>query len=178
MVNLNAKPKVLFTEEQIQARIQELAHDISKDYAHKHPLILVTLAGSIFFATDLMRKMEYPIEVDFIKASSYGSGDVSSGVVSIQYMPTIPLAGRHVIVVEDIIDTGATLQKLRTVLTSDENNKPASFAIVCLLDKPSRRKVDLVPEYVGFSIPDTFVVGYGLDYNNRYRNMPDVRYFE
>ncbi len=178
MVNLNVEPKILFSEEQIKTRVKELAHDISNDYARKNPLILATLTGSVFFATDLMRNLEFPIELDFIKASSYGSSDVSSGVVSLQYMPLIPLIGRHVLIIEDIIDTGATLDKLVTVLGTDKKNLPASLAVVCLLDKPSRRKVDFVPDYVGFSIPDTFVVGYGLDYNNRYRNLPDIRYFE
>ena len=178
MVNHNVEPKILFSEEQIMARIKELARDISEDYAGKNPLVLVTLTGSVFFAADLMKRMEIPLEIDFIKASSYGTDGVSSGIVALQYMPVTPLSGRHVLIIEDIVDTGLTLQKIKTVLGSDPNNKPASIAAVCLLDKPSRRKVEIYPDYIGFSIPNIFVLGYGLDYKNGSRNLPDIRYYE
>ncbi len=178
MVNLDSEPKILFTEEQIKARVKELAHDIAKDYAGKNPLVLAILTGSVFFTADLMKQMGIPLELDFIKASSYGTDGVSSGIVALQYMPVTPLAGRHVLVIEDIVDTGLTLQKIKTVLESDPSNKPASLATVCLLDKPSRRKVEIVPDYVGFSIPNLFVLGYGLDFKNGCRNLPDIRYYE
>lgn len=173
MENLNNNiKKVLITEEQIETRCKEIATILDKEYDGKRPVILSLLKGSVPFATHLTSYMNIPIDFDYMKASSYHGGTVSSGNVAVTMMPTLNLENRHVLIVEDIIDTGTTLSTVTKII---QNLKPASLEIVTLLDKPELRKVhDLVPKYVGFVIPNEFVVGFGLDYDELYRQLPYV----
>ena len=163
--------EVLISEEQLAAKVAELGEAISKDYEGKKLIIIGVLKGSVVFMTDLLRKITVPVEMDFMAVSSYGSGTKTSGVVKILKDLDRLIQGYHVLIVEDILDSGMTLSYL-TELLRDRN--PASIRIATLLDKPDRRKVDIKPDYVGFKIPDEFVVGYGLDYAELYRNLPYV----
>ena len=163
--------EVLISEEQLAAKVAELGARISKDYEGKKLIILGVLKGSVVFMTDLLRQITIPVEMDFMSVSSYGSGTKTSGVVKILKDLDRLIQGYHVLIVEDILDSGMTLSYL-TELLRDRN--PASIRIATLLDKPDRRKVDIKPDYVGFRIPDEFVVGYGLDYAELYRNLPYV----
>lgn len=163
--------EVLISEEQLAAKVAELGARISKDYEGKKLIILGVLKGSVVFMTDLLRQITIPVEMDFMAVSSYGSGTKTSGVVKILKDLDRLIQGYHVLIVEDILDSGMTLSYL-TELLRDRN--PASIRIATLLDKPDRRKVDIKPDYVGFAIPDEFVVGYGLDYAELYRNLPFV----
>ena len=163
--------EVLISEEQLAAKVAELGARISKDYEGKKLIILWVLKGSVVFMTDLLRQITIPVEMDFMAVSSYGSGTKTSGVVKILKDLDRLIQGYHVLIVEDILDSGMTLSYL-TELLRDRN--PASIRIATLLDKPDRRKVDIKPDYVGFRIPDEFVVGYGLDYAELYRNLPYV----
>ena len=170
MENCDIK-EVLISEEQLAAKVAELGARISKDYEGKKLIILGVLKGSVVFMTDLLRQITIPVEMDFMAVSSYGSGTKTSGVVKILKDLDRLIQGYHVLIVEDILDSGMTLSYL-TELLRDRN--PASIRIATLLDKPDRRKVDIKPDYVGFRIPDEFVVGYGLDYAELYRNLPYV----
>ena len=163
--------EVLISEEQLAAKVAELGARISKDYEGKKLIILGVLKGSVVFMTDLLRQITIPVEMDFMAVSSYGSGTKTSGVVKILKDLDRLIQVYHVLIVEDILDSGMTLSYL-TELLRDRN--PASIRIATLLDKPERRKVDIKPDYVGFRIPDEFVVGYGLDYAELYRNLPYV----
>lgn len=163
--------KVLISKESIEKRTAELAKRISDDYRGKRLIMICVLTGAIVFFADLIRKIDIPVEVDTIIASSYGSGTVTSGSVRISKDIKYDISGKHVILVEDIIDTGVTLQTLSKMLAT---RAPESLKVCSLLDKPSRRKVDFEGDYVGFRIPDEFVVGYGLDYAEQYRNLPEV----
>jgi hypoxanthine phosphoribosyltransferase len=163
--------ETLVLAERLQARIHELAASISSDYEDRRLLLVCVLKGAVLFVADLMRSIDIPVEVDFMAVASYGSATDSSGVVRILKDLDTPLQGRHVLIVEDIVDSGLTLQYLLRNLGSRD---PASLEVCALLTKPSRRKVDLPVRYVGFEIPDEFVVGYGLDYQERYRNLPYV----
>ena len=163
--------KVLITREQIEKRTDELAKRISEDYKGKRLIMICVLTGAMVFFADLIRKIDVPIEVDTIVASSYGSGTTTSGSVRISKDIKYDISGKSVILVEDIIDTGVTLKTLTKMLMT---RAPESLRVCALLDKPSRRKVDFEGDYVGFSIPDEFVVGYGLDYAEQYRNLPEV----
>lgn len=163
--------EVLLSGEQLQARIAELGRQVAADYADRDPILVSVLKGSIIFLADLIREMEIPLSLDLMEVSSYGAGTESSGQVRILKDLSKPIAGRHVIVVEDIIDTGLTLNYLLKYL-ADKN--PASIRIVCLLDKPARRLAEIPIDYRGFTIPDRFVIGYGLDYDERYRNLPYI----
>ena len=160
--------EVLIDEPTLQARITELGEEISNDYAGKDLLLVGVLKGAVFFMADLMRKLSVPCEVDFMAISSYGDETDSSGVVRILKDLDIPLQDRHVLVVEDIIDSGLTLSYLMRNLRARE---PASLEICALLTKPARREIEVPVRYVGFEIPNRFVVGYGLDYAERYRNL-------
>jgi hypoxanthine phosphoribosyltransferase len=160
---------------ELEARVVELAAAISDDYAARPPLLVCVLKGAVFFLSDLMRHVDIPVEVDFMAVASYGSATDSSGVVRILKDLDTPIEGRDVLIVEDIVDSGLTLQYLLRNLGSRD---PASLEVCALLTKPSRRKVDLPVRYVGFEIPDRFVVGYGLDYEERYRNLPYVAALE
>ena len=163
--------EVLLTEDQIQARVSELGSQLNRDYAGLEPVLISVLKGSIVFLADLVRSMELPLSIDIMEVSSYGAATETSGQVRILKDLSNPIEGRHVIVVEDIIDTGLTLNYLLRYL---REKGPASLRICCLLDKPARRLTEIPIDYVGFTIPDRFVVGYGLDYGERYRNLPYV----
>jgi len=160
--------EVLLTEEQIQQRVEELGAQLTVDYAGREPVLISVLKGSIVFLADLVRGMELPLSIDIMEVSSYGAATESSGQVRILKDLSNPIEGRDVIVVEDIIDTGLTLNYLIRYL---RGKNPASLRICTLLDKPARRLVDIPVDYIGFEIPDQFVVGYGLDYGERYRNL-------
>lgn len=163
--------KVLITEEQLQEKVKELGARISEDYAGKKLLMVGILKGSVVFMADLMREVTVPTAIEFMAVSSYGSGVKTSGVVKIIKDINIPLEGWDVLIVEDILDSGMTLSYL-TKYMKDKGAR--SLKIVTLLDKPERRKVDVYPDYFGFVVPDEFVVGYGLDYDELYRNLPYV----
>jgi hypoxanthine phosphoribosyltransferase len=163
--------EVLLTGDQIRSRVAELGRQLSTDYADRDPVLVSVLKGSIIFLADLIRAMEVPLSLDLMEVSSYGASTESSGQVRILKDLSKPIEGRHVIVVEDIIDTGLTLNYLLKYL-ADKN--PASVRIVCLLDKPARRLAEIPIDYRGFTIEDRFVIGYGLDYDERYRNLPYI----
>jgi hypoxanthine phosphoribosyltransferase len=167
----NAVGEILIDEEPLQARIAELGAEISRDYAGRDLLLVGVLKGAVFFLADLMRELSVPCEIDFMAISSYGAGTDSSGVVRILKDLDMNIAGRDVLVVEDIIDSGLTLSYLMRSLTA---RKPASLEVCTLLTKPERREVDVPVRYVGFEIPNKFVIGYGLDFDQRYRNLPYV----
>ena len=163
--------QVLFTQKQLEQRVDELAQQINRDYADKEILLVSILRGSFIFMADLARKITRPCRVDFMSVSSYGKGTSSSGQVQITKDLSEDISGMHVIVVEDILDSGNTLSYLLRLL---EQRHPASIRLCTLLDKPERRKVEVSVHYSGFTIPDAFVVGYGLDYAERYRNLPYI----
>jgi hypoxanthine phosphoribosyltransferase len=167
--------EVLVSAEQLQRRVAELGEQISRDYAGRSLLLIGVLKGAVFFLSDLMRFIEVPVEVDFMAVASYGSATDSSGVVRILKDLDAAIEGREVLIVEDIVDSGLTLQYLMRNLGS---RKPASLEVCALLTKPARRKVELTPRYVGFEIPNRFVVGYGLDFEERHRNLPFVAALE
>ena len=154
--------------DELQARVRELAAEITKDYTGREVMLLGVLKGAVFFLADLVRCLDVPCELDFMAVSSYGSLTDSSGVVRILKDLDINIENRHVLVVEDIIDSGLTLSYL---LRNLESREPASLEICALLTKPSRREIDVPVRYVGFEIPNKFVIGYGLDYGERYRNL-------
>ena len=160
--------ETLITKEEIEKRIDALAEQIMKDYAGEEIYMACVLKGGIFFMVDLARKINGPVLFDFMVVSSYGSGTESSGHIMIKKDLDGNIEGKNVLIVEDIIDSGNTLNQLRSFLLT---RNPASFKICTILDKPSRRTVDVPVDYVGFEIPDEFVVGYGLDYDQRYRNL-------
>ena len=163
--------EVLVTAEELQRRVVELGEEISRDYAGRPLLLVGVLKGAVFFLSDLMRFIDIPVEVDFMAVASYGSATDSSGVVRILKDLDAPIEGRDVLIVEDIVDSGLTLQYL---LRSLGARNPASVEVCALLTKPDRRKVDLPVKYVGFEIADCFAIGYGLDHAERYRNLPYV----
>lgn len=165
--------KPLLTREQINRRVKELARRISRDYRGKEILFICILKGAFVFLSDLMRHIDLPVQVDFIGLASYGSEMVSSGKIRVTREGSIPVEGMDVIVVEDIIDSGRTLTFLADELRS---KRPRSLRICCLLDKKSRREVEFEADYVGFDIEDLFVVGYGIDVNERFRNLPGIHY--
>lgn len=163
--------EVLLTEEQIQQRVRELAEQISADYQGKDLLLVCVLKGGILFLTDLMRQLDIPHAIDFMAISSYGAGTESSGVVRILMDLNTSIEGKNVLIVEDIVDTGYTLDY---ILRNLSTRRPASLKVCALLNKPSRRQVDVPIHYVGFDIPNKFVIGYGLDFGEKYRNLPFV----
>jgi hypoxanthine phosphoribosyltransferase len=163
--------EILFTREQLTQRIREMAQEITRDYAGKAPIVAGVLRGSFIFMADLVRNIDLPLVLDFISASSYGAGTVSSGLVDIRLDLTEDIKGRDLILVEDILDTGNTLSKLVAEL---QKREPASIRLCVMLDKPDRRTRPIQADYVGFTIPDAFVVGCGLDYDQRYRQLPYI----
>jgi len=172
MTSMNCDIKeVLYSEPQIQARIMELAQQITADYYYKNPVIISILKGGFVFMADLVRSITVPIEIDFLAISSYGSGTSSSGVVKIKKDIDIDITGRDVIIVEDIVDSGLSLQYIRDYINK---HNPASIRVCVLLDKPQAHKLNVHFEYVGFEIGTEFVVGYGLDFNEKYRNLPYI----
>ncbi|HTA36927.1 MAG TPA: hypoxanthine phosphoribosyltransferase [Solirubrobacteraceae bacterium] len=167
--------EVLVSADDLQRRVAELGEQISSDYAGRSLLLIGVLKGAVFFLSDLMRFIEVPVEVDFMAVASYGSATDSSGVVRILKDLDAAIEGRDVLIVEDIVDSGLTLQYLMRNLGS---RNPRTLEVCALLTKPERRKVDLPTRYVGFEIPNRFVVGYGLDYAERHRNLPFVAVLE
>lgn len=163
--------RVLVSEEELKAKVQELGAQITRDYQGKNLLMVSVLKGSVIFMADLMRAVDLPCTIDFMCVSSYGSGTKTSGVVKIIKDLDIDLHGKDLLIVEDILDSGKTLHYI-TKMLSDRGT--ASIRIATLLDKPERRVAPLTPNYSGFVIPDKFVVGYGLDYDERYRNLPYI----
>ena len=163
--------EVLISSEEIGEKVRENGAGISEDYRGEKPLLVGILRGAVVVMSDLMRNIDLQCELDFMDISSYGTGTSSSGVVRILKDLEEDITGRHVLIVEDIIDTGLTLSYLRRSLLA---RKPASLEICSLLSKPSRRRVELDVKYLGFEVPDEFVVGYGLDYAGAYRNLPDI----
>ncbi|MGI6566353.1 MAG: hypoxanthine phosphoribosyltransferase [Firmicutes bacterium] len=163
--------RVLLTEDEIQQRVAELGEQLSQDYAGKDLVIVCILKGALHFMADLTRKISIPVDMDFMAISSYGASTKSSGEVRILQDLDAAIANRHVLIVEDIVDSGLTLKYLVDNLSS---RRPASLKIATLLDKPARRVVPISPDYNGFLIPDEFVVGYGLDYAEKYRNLPFI----
>jgi hypoxanthine phosphoribosyltransferase len=163
--------EVLVPADELTRRVRELAAQISRDYVGKDLILIGVLKGAVFFLADLMRALEVPCEVDFMAVASYGSATKSSGVVRILKDLDAVIEGRDVLIVEDIVDSGLTLQYL---LRNLAGRSPRSLEVCALLIKPSRRKVDLDTKYVGFEIPDRFAIGYGLDHDERYRNLPYV----
>jgi hypoxanthine phosphoribosyltransferase len=167
----SAKLKVMYSREQIAQRVKEIGAQINKDYAGEKLLLVGVLKGACLFLSDLARSIELDCSFDFISVSSYGSGKTSSGEVKLVKDVDTSLQGRNVIVVEDILDTGYTLTYLSKLLQAAQ---PKSLKIAALLDKPSRRIQPIQPDYFGFKIPDEFVVGYGMDFAEQYRNLPDI----
>ncbi|HIU67028.1 MAG TPA: hypoxanthine phosphoribosyltransferase [Candidatus Caccomorpha excrementavium] len=165
------KISVLLSEEEVDKKIRELAGQITGDYAGKMPHLICILKGGVFFMTELSKHIEIPVTIDFMSVSSYGDGTESSGRVRIVKDLDESIEGRDVLIVEDIIDSGRTLSYLMEML---KNRKPASLKLCTLLDKPERRVTQVTVDYVGFRIPDEFVVGYGLDYKQMYRNLPYI----
>lgn len=163
--------EILYTKEEVAARIQEMGAQLTKDYQGELPMVVGVLRGSFIFMADLVRSIQTPLELDFVAASSYGSWAVSTGKVDMRLDLEKEIAGRHVIVVEDILDTGRTLSKLVEEL---KKRHPASLKLCVLLDKPDRRVAEIEADYVGFTVPDEFVVGCGLDFNQQYRQLPYI----
>ena len=167
--------KLLFTEEQIQKRAREVAVQIDKDFKGEDVILLCTLKGSFLWFSDIMRYMKTDAKIDFLSASSYGASTVSSGVVKISFDPQINMYNQNVIVVEDIVDTGRTLSYMMPKL---EERGPKSVKLCTMLNKQARRTDDVVPDYVGFEIEDLFVIGYGLDFDQRFRGLPYISYLD
>ena len=163
--------RILFTEEELAARVKELGAQITRDYQGKNLVVASVLRGSYIFMADLTRSIDLPLSVDFMAVSSYGAGTVSSGQVEIKKDLSDSIEGKDLLIVEDILDSGNTLYYLMDVLRA---RKPASIKICTLMDKPDRRVKPITADYIGFTIPDAFVVGYGLDYDEKYRNLPYV----
>ncbi len=167
--------RTLVSEDELQARITEIAAEVSADYEGRELLVIGVLKGAIFFIADLVRRISVPCELDFMAVSSYGSATHSSGVVRILKDLDIPIAGRHVLLVEDVIDSGLTLSYLLKNLAS---RKPASLEICSLLTKPGHKRLKMPTRYIGFDLPDVFVIGYGLDHAERYRELPYIAELE
>lgn len=163
--------EVLLSADEIAKRVKELGAEISRDYTDKDLLVVGILKGAVVFLSDLIRESTVPLEVDFMATSSYGQATKTSGVVQLLKDLDTPIEGRDVLIVEDIIDSGLTLSYLSQLLLS---RKPASIKTAVLLDKPDRRQTEFVPDYVGFTIPDQFVIGYGLDFNHKFRELPYI----
>ena len=168
----NDMKEILLSEDQIKSKVKELAERISKDYAGKNPIFVGVLKGVVIFFADLVRNVDIPCEIDFMSISSY-SGTTSTGRTEIRKDLSVDIKDRHVIILEDIFDTG---NSLTFTVNHLKNKEPASLAVCTFLDKPERRSpgVTLIPDYMGYSIPNEFVVGYGLDYNEKYRNLPFI----
>jgi len=165
------KPRVFIPREEIEKKVAELADELRRDYQDKHPILIGILKGSFVFMSDLIRKLDIPVEIYFIMLSSYGAGRETSGKIKLLQRVKTPIRGRHVLVIEDIIDSGLTVRFLLDYLG---RRKPSSLKLCTMFDKPSRRVVEIPIDYVGFTIPDAFVVGYGLDLDEKFRYLPDL----
>lgn len=174
-MEINGREKVLFSREEINKRVRELGEEISEIYRDKDLVVVSLLRGSFIFCADLVRELDIPVEIDFITTASYGHEEVSSGRVEIVHDLRSELKGKDILIVDDIMDSGNTIRKVRDHLLDKE---PNSVNICVMLDKPDRRQVELEPDYVGFSIPDVFIVGYGLNYGDFYRNIPYIFTFD
>jgi hypoxanthine phosphoribosyltransferase len=163
--------QILYAREEIASVVDRLAAEIARDYRDRDPLFIGILKGSFVFLADLVRRLDFPLELDFIRLSSYGSGRESSGTVRVVQGLRTGVRGRHLLVVEDIVDTGITVAFLLDYL---KKKNPASVRLCALLDKPSRRRVPVTIDYTGITVPDKFLVGYGLDFDEKYRNLPDI----
>jgi hypoxanthine phosphoribosyltransferase len=174
---MRAQPRlrVCFPRAEIEAAVSRLAAEIARDYKGKHPLLIGVLKGAFVFMSDLVRLLDFPLDLDFIRLSSYVRGTRTSGRVRVVHGLHSPVRGRHVLVIEDIVDTGLTTAFLLDYLGKKE---PASVRLCALTDKPSRRQVPVSIDYLGFTVPAKFLVGYGLDYDEKYRNLPDICYLE
>ena len=169
------RTRILITREELSARVAELGRAIARDYEHDNPVVVGVLKGAVVFMADLIREMPIELTADFIALSSYGAGTRSSGVVKLAADLSMPIENRHVLLVEDIIDTGRTVSYLKRNL---ETRQPKSVRLCALLDKIERREVEVDIDYLGFTIPNVFVVGYGLDHDGLYRNLPHVAALE
>lgn len=163
--------QVLYTRSEIETAVNRLAEEITRDYQGGKPILVSVLKGSVIFLADLARRLEFPLELEFVQLSSYGSGTESSGKIRMAQVLKTPLKDRDVLIVEDIVDSG---QSMAFLLEQLRKKKPASIKLCCLLDKPSRRKVAVTVDYRGFIAPDKFIVGYGMDYAEQYRNLPEI----
>ena len=163
--------RVFYTHEEIQAKVKEIGQAITRDYQGKNPIFVGVLKGCFVFMADLMRNVDLPCEIEFMAVSSYGKGTTSSGAVQITKDLNCDISGRDIIIVEDILDSGVTLNYLKGYLM---NRNPKSIKIVTLFDKPSRRKAPIYSDYAGYEVPNEFIVGYGLDYAEKYRNLPYI----
>jgi len=170
---MGSEPKLtlLFTRDEIEAAVRKLAAEISRDYRDKHPILIAVLKGSFMFLADLIRLLDFPLEVEFIRLSSYGRGRETSGKIKLVQGVQSKIKGRHVLVVDDIIDTGLTTA---FVLDYLKQKKPASLKLCTLTDKPARRKIPINIDYRGLTVPNKFIVGYGLDWDERFRHLPDI----
>lgn len=171
----DANISVYLTEEQVNARIAELGAEITERFKGESVYLICILRGSIFFTTELAKRIDLPMEIDFMTVSSYGAETVSSGVISIKQDLAGSIEGKNVIVVEDIIDSGNTLSRLLQLFQS---RNPKTLTLCTLLDKPARRETEVAVDYTGFVVPDKFIVGYGLDWDQRYRNLPYIGFVE
>ena len=165
------KPKILLTGQEIEAVVMRLAAEIKRDYQDKCPLLIGILKGSFIFMADLIRRLDFPLEVEFIRLSSYGPGKQSSGQIKVVQGLRSKVRGRDVLVIEDIVDSGLTISFLLDYL---RKKKPVSLKLCALTDKPSRRQVPVTIDYLGFTVPDKFLVGYGLDWDEKFRYLPDI----
>ena len=174
---MSPEPKlsILLTRDEIAATVSRLAAEIRRDYLTKHPILIAVLKGSFIFLADLIRQLDFPLEIEFVRLSSYGKGTESSGRVKMAPGAQSQIRGRHVLVVEDIIDTGLTAAFLLDYLG---RRKPASLKLCSLTDKPERRRVMVNIDYRGLTVPDKFIVGYGIDCDERYRHLPDIYFLE
>jgi len=169
------KPQILLTRQEIEAAVSRLATEITRDYHDKHPLLIGVLKGSFMFMADLIRRLDFPLEVEFIGLSSYGRGSQTSGKIRVVQGLRSAVKDRNILVIEDIIDTGLTVAFLLDYL---QKKKPASLKLCVLTDKPSRRQVPVTIDYLGFTVPNKFIVGYGLDWDEKFRNLPDICFLE
>jgi len=165
------QPKILISRDEIAKAVDRLACEIERDYQGKQPLLISVLKGSFVFMADLIRQLDLPLELDFVRLSSYGAARESSGKVRVVQGAKTPIKDRDILVVEDIVDTGITISFLLDYL---QKKKPASLKLCVLTDKPSRRRVPVSIDYLGFTVPNKFIVGYGLDFNERFRNLPHI----
>jgi len=174
---MGSEPKlsVLFTRDEIEVAVNRLAAEIRRDYLTKHPILIGILKGSFMFMADLIRRLDFPLEVEFVRLSSYGRGTKSSGKIRVVHDVQSEIRGRDVLLIEDIVDTGTTAAFLLDYLSQKE---PNSLKLCALTDKPARRQVPVNIDYLGFTIPDKFIAGYGIDWDERFRHLPDICFLE
>ncbi len=165
------KPRILLNRHEIEATVGRLATELNRDYHGRHPLLIGVLKGSFMFMADLVRLLDFTVELEFVRLSSYGGGKETSGKIEVAQGLQASIEGRDVLVIEDIIDTGLTVAFLLGYL---REKKPASLKLCCLTDKPSRRQIPINIDYLGFTVPDKFLVGYGLDWDEKFRHLPDI----